>query len=284
MAILTRSNSNHSYKGKLALITGGSSGIGLALAQQLAREGANVWILARHKEPLQSALQGLFSYNGQRHGMLSADVSEWKQVHAAMEKLQREAGVPDILVNSAGVTHPGYIQEIPVEIFHQMVDVDYLGCVHMVKAALPGMLERGSGHIVNIVSTAGFLPVFGYSAYGPAKYAVRGFSDVLRQEVKPLGIGVSVVFPPDTDTPQLAYENQLKPFETRVIAGNAGMLPPQRVAKAILDGVRRGQYTITPGFQNALYYRLSGMVGNAVYPIMDMLVADARKKKAKNMH
>ncbi len=284
MANMNHSNSNNSFKGKLALITGGSSGIGLALAQQLAREGANVWILARRKEPLQSAYQALFSYNGQRHGMLSTDVSDWKQVQAAVEKLQREAGVPDLLINSAGVTHPGYVQEIPVEIFHQMVEIDYLGIVHTVKAVLPGMLERGSGHIVNISSGAGYIGLFGYTAYGAAKYAVRGFSDVLRAEVKPLGVQVSVVFPADTDTPQLAYENQFKPFETREITGNGGVTPPQKTAHAILDGVRRGKYVIVPGLQNSLAYRLSGLLGNAVYPVMDMMVADARKKKAKSKH
>lgn len=284
MTIVDDSKSNQAYKGQLALITGGSSGIGLALAQLLARRGASVWLLARRKEPLEAALQGLPCADGQKHGMLSVDVSSWEQVQDAMEGFQHEVGVPDLLINSAGVTHPGYVQDIPVEIFHQMIEIDYLGIVHMVKALLPGMLERHSGQIVNMISTAGFLPVFGYSAYGPAKYAVRGFTDVLRQEVKPYGVKVSAVFPPDTDTPQLAYENQLKPFETKIIAGNAGMLAPRKVAESILAGVRRGQHTITPGFQNNLYYRLSGMVGDAVYPVMDMLVADARKKKAKGSH
>ena len=284
MATLSHSNSKDTYKGKLALITGGSSGIGMALAQLLARQGANVWLLARRQQPLESALQGLPCYNGQRHGMLSVDVSNWEQVQDAMQGFQNEVGVPDLLINSAGITHPGYVQEIPVEVFHQMIQVDYLGIVHMVKAVLPGMLARGSGHIVNISSGAGYVGLFGYTAYGAAKYAVRGFTDVLRAEVKPLGVQVSIVFPPDTDTPQLAYENEFKPFETRVITGNGGMLRPDKVAQAILDGVRRKQYAIVPGLENSIAYRLSGLLGNAVYPVMDMMVADARKKKAKDTH
>lgn len=284
MATLSHSNSKDTYKGKLALITGGSSGIGMALAQLLARQGANVWLLARRQQPLESALQALPCYNGQRHGMLSVDVSNWEQVQDAMQGFQNEVGVPDLLINSAGITHPGYVQEIPVEVFHQMIQVDYLGIVHMVKAVLPGMLARGSGHIVNISSGAGYVGLFGYTAYGAAKYAVRGFTDVLRAEVKPLGVQVSIVFPPDTDTPQLAYENEFKPFETRVITGNGGMLRPDKVAQAILDGVRRKQYAIVPGLENRIAYRLSGLLGNAVYPVMDMMVADARKKKAKDTH
>jgi 3-dehydrosphinganine reductase len=271
--------STNSFQGRLALITGGSSGIGLALAQQLAREGASVWILARRKELLEAAYKSLPSASGQKHGTLVLDVSKWHQVEPILKRFQREVGVPDLLINSAGVTHPGYVQGIPLEIFHEMMDIDYFGIVHTVKAFLPAMIERGSGYIVNISSGAGYLGLFGYSAYGAAKYAVRGFSDVLRAEVKPLGVKVSVVFPPDTDTPQLAYENQFKPFETRAITGNGGVLSPEKVAKSILDGVRRGQYAIVPGFQNGVAYVLSGLLGNAIYPIMDGMIADARKKK-----
>lgn len=274
---------NDFYQGRLALITGGSSGIGLALAKQLAEAGARVWLLARHENKLQSACSSLFGANGNNHGFLAADVSEWKQVQPALERFQREVGVPDLLINSAGVTHPGYVQDIPLEIFHEMIDIDYLGIVHMVKAVLPGMIQRGSGTIVNICSAAGYMGVFGYSAYGAAKYAVRGFTDVLRGEVKPLGLHVSLVFPPDTDTPQLAYENTIKPFETREIAGNAGMLAPEKVAQEILTGVQRGRYTIVPGLENKVFYRLSGLVGDALYPIMDMMISQARRKKqAKN--
>jgi 3-dehydrosphinganine reductase len=149
----------------------------------------------------------------------------------------------------------------------------------MVKAVLPGMLERGNGHIVNISSAAAYLGVFGYSAYGASKYAVRGFSDVLRAEAKPLGVSVSVVFPPDMDTPGLVNENKTKPFETHEIEGNAGVFSAEKVARDILDSVRHGRYVILPGLQNKIFYRLSSLVGNGVYPIMDMMVADARKKK-----
>ena len=127
--------------------------------------------------------------------MHAADVTDLAQVQSAQQHIQREAGVPDLLINCAGGAHPGYVQELPLEVFHEMMDLNYFGTVHMVKAWLPAMLERGSGHIVNVSSVAGFLGAFGYSAYGPSKYAVRGFSDVLRLEVKPLGLRVSVVFP-----------------------------------------------------------------------------------------
>ena len=272
--------SQNSYQGRLALITGGSSGLGLALARQLAEEGANVWVLARHLEPLDAACRNLPVANGQKHGLHAADITKLDQVEAAVEHVRREAGVPDLLINCAGAAHPGYLQDMPLEIFQEMMDLNYFGTAYMVKAWLPSMLERGSGHIVNVSSMAGFLGAFGYSAYGPSKYAVRGFSDVLRLELKPLGIRVSIVFPPDMDTPGLQNENKTKPFET-FAAGSTKALAPDVVARSTLQGIKRGKYVILPGFEPRLVYHLMLLVGNGIYPIMDGMIAGARKKKNK---
>ena len=271
------STSKDSYQGRLALITGGSSGMGLALAQLLAEEGANVWLVARHSDALEAACRSLHA-DGQKHGVYAADVTKLDQVQAAVEHVKREAGVPDLLINCAGAAHPGYVQEIPLEIFQDMMALNYFGTLYTVKTLLPAMLERGSGHVVNVSSMAGFLGAFGYSAYGASKYAVRGFSDVLRLEVKPLGVRVSVVFPPDMDTPGLANENKTKPFET-FAAGSTKALAPQDVARSTLKAMKRGQYIILPGSEPQLLYRLMFLVGNAIYPIMDGMIADARRKK-----
>jgi len=266
------------YEGKTALVTGGSSGIGLALAKLLAARGAQVWLLARRKDLLETARGEV------GHGCrgLSVDVADWKAVRKAVEQVEKEIGTPDLVFNSAGVTHPGYVEELDVDIFRQMIEINYLGTVHVVKAVLPGMLKRGSGWIVNISSAAGFLGVFGYTAYGASKYAVRGFSDALRAEMKPHGIRVTIAFPPDTDTPQLAYEEPLKPAETRALSSSAGKLSAETVAEAILGGMRRGRYAIVPGSENRFLYRLSGLLGDGVYPVMDWMVADARRKVQKS--
>jgi 3-dehydrosphinganine reductase len=267
----------HEFENQTALVTGGSSGIGLALAQQLAERGARVWLLARRPEQLEVACREI----GQGCRSLAVDVADWEQVRRAVEQITKETGTPDLVFNSAGVTRPGYVQDLDVEVFRQMIEINYMGTVHVVKSVLPGMLRRGSGWIVNISSAAGFLGVFGYTAYGASKFAVRGFSDALRAELKPHGIRVALVFPPDTDTPQLAYEQPFKPAETKALSGNTGILSAEQVAGAVLRGMRRQRYAIVPGSENRLFYRLSGLLGDGVYPVMDWMIADARRKARK---
>ncbi|MBA4380889.1 MAG: short-chain dehydrogenase, partial [Anaerolinea sp.] len=194
----------------------------------------------------------------------------------------RQAGLPDLVINSAGVTQPGYVQDLDLSVFRQMMEINYFGTVHVVKAVLPGMMARGCGHIVNISSVAGFAGVFGYSAYGASKYAVRGLSDVLRAELKPQGIRVSVVFPPDTDTPQLAYDKLFQPPETKVLNAKAKMLSADEVAEAILRGVRQNKYIILPGADTKFFYHLNNLLGNGIYPLMDWWVSDARRKAGKS--
>ncbi len=269
------------FEEKIVLVTGGSSGIGLATACLLAQKGAHVWLLARHGDKLTDALREVRSFaqeSTQSFGMVEADVSNEKQLNHAVAEVIRSIGLPDLIINSAGVAHPGYVQEMDMKIFHWMMDVNFFGTVNVIKALLPGMIKRGSGYIVNISSMAGFLGVFGYTAYGASKYAVRGFSDALRAELRPHGIGVSVVFPPDTDTPQLAYEKQFKPAETKELTGSSGMMSADSVAKSILTGIERGKYLILPGLENKLIYRLSGIFSTAIYPLMDWLIAQAQRK------
>lgn len=268
-----------SYKDRVVLITGGSTGIGFSLAKLFVQEGARVWLVSRRKEVLAEAQKNLLAISPNSNvGIFSADVADVGQVQAAVDHVIREAGVPDLLINAAGESYSDYVQNIPIETYHKIMDINYFGTVHMTIALLPHMLKRGSGHIVNVSSAAGFLAPFGYMDYVPTKYAVRGFSDALRLELKPLGLRVSVVFPPDTDTPGLTRENRTKPYET-LAAFSSKVISPDVVAKATLKRLRHGQYIILPNFETSLYYKLVFLMGNAIYPIMDFMLADARKKK-----
>jgi 3-dehydrosphinganine reductase len=272
------------FHGIRALITGGSSGIGLALSQQLAAEGANVLILARDRDRLTQAAESIRASRAsanQTVETLSADVADLEWVQEALAPLTTPDRLPDLLINSAGAAHPGYAEELGLDIFHWMADVNYYGTVHVTQTLLRPMVQRGSGKIVNIASVAGFLAVYGYTAYGASKFAVRGYSDALRAEMKPKGIDVSIVYPPDTQTPQLEYENQFKPAETKALAGNVDAMSPEEVAAAILKGVQRKRYAIIPGMEGKLLYWLSGALGTSLYPLMDWMVSRAQAQAAK---
>ena len=273
------------FADKSVLITGGSSGIGLALARQLVVQGAHVCLLARDVQKLENARQQLETLRvnaQQRIAVLAADVADNASLSPVLSNWIATDGVPDVLINSAGVARPGYFEELTEEIFRWMMDVNYHGTVNTIRCVLPGMIARKSGQIINFSSIAGVIGVFGYTAYGGSKYAVRGFSDALRAEMKPKGIRVSIVFPPDTDTPQLAWEDQFKPFETRSISGTAKPISADKVAAAVLKAAARGKYAIAPGFEAGYMYFAGTRLGGLIYPIMDAMVRSAQKKKPGN--
>jgi 3-dehydrosphinganine reductase len=272
------------FRGKVALITGGSSGIGLATARLLAEAGAHTWLLARREDVLRDAQADVESCqisSGQYCRTLYADVRQVEEVNRAIAEVVELSGVPDLVVNSAGVVQPGYFQDLDLEDFHWMMDVNYYGSVCVTKAVLPGMLSRGSGHIVLISSLAGLIGFIGYTGYSGSKFAIRGFSDALRAEMKPMGINVSIVFPPDTDTPQLAYDNQHKPPEVKATGANPEAMQPEEVARALLKGVARKQYFIIPGMEGKILYWLSSLLGTKMYFVVDLIVAQARRKLQK---
>jgi 3-dehydrosphinganine reductase len=265
------------------IVTGGSSGIGLATAMLYAARGCDVAIVGRSADKLASAqteLQGIATADGQRVVTRQADLSDFEQARTAIDSLVADGFAPDILVNSAGVIVPGEFATMPLENFEVNIDCGYWSVVYPCRAAVPHMLARGSGHIVNVSSVAGYLGIYGYTGYSSAKFAVMGFTEALRFEMKPAGVAVHVVCPPDTDTPALAYEHTLRPPETDVIAGNIKPIPAEKVAAAIVRGVDRGKYLIIPDALSAFYFRLKGLLPELFFMIVDGDVKKARKAKA----
>jgi len=239
-----------SFAGKRVFISGGSSGIGKALAAALVEQGAHVCIAARGLGRLDEALAELRERAGagQILARVAVDVGDREAVeHAAAEALAALGGV-DLLINNAGITHPAAFLDTPPEVFEAIMRVNYFGTVHVTRAFLPHMIEAGGGQVAIVSSLAGVIGIYGYTAYSASKFAVAGFAESLRQDLLIHGIGVSVVFPPDTDTPQLAEENRIKPAQTRAIAGNVKVLSAEFVAAATLAGLRKNRHHIIPGF------------------------------------
>lgn len=252
-----------SLAGSRAIITGGSSGIGKAMAVNLAAAGASVTIAARRESLLAEAAGEIRSKAANPPGGPAAsapsvdtavlDVADREAVEAFAARYSREMGAPDLLINCAGMTYPGYFEDIPYEIFEETMAVDFFGVLHMCRAFVPLMKARG-GHILNVSSAAGLYGVFGYTAYSAAKFAVVGFSQVLRSELKPYDLRVSVLCPTDTDTPQLAFEESLKPKETKVMAATTGLMSAEVVAGVAVRSLFSNRFLIVPGTEGRLSY------------------------------
>lgn len=269
------------YTGKSALITGGSSGIGLALAKQLVEMSCSVVILSRQETLLQQAqttLIALKSSESIKITTIKSDVTHREELTRSLSEYTQEHGIPDIVINCAGVAHPGTFTSLKPEIFDWMMDVNYFGTVNVLKNLVPAFKERRSGAIVNISSIAGFLGIYGYTAYSASKFAVNGFTDALREELHPFGIQVSIVFPPDTRTPQLDYEKKYKPFITKELSGSANLMEADQVANEILRKVARRKYIILPGFEGKILFFAKNLLGRQLHPILDLVVKNSIRK------
>ncbi len=270
------------FTGKLVLVTGGSSGIGLAVSKMLSALGANVWILARREDLLKSALEEIkksATGSNQSYGYLVADVSSLEQVQKVLGEFVTITGTPDLLINSTGISRPGEFMELDPEIFHQLMEVNYMGPVHVIKCLLPGMVLRKSGYIVNISSMAGLGGIYGYSAYGATKYALRGLTDVLLYELKPYNIKFSIVFPPDTNTPGFEADQDYLPALTRQMnADFSSVMEAEEVAQAIVKGIENDKYFILPGFTNNILNGLNNIIG---YRLAGWVVDLTRNKLAR---
>ncbi len=246
------------------MVTGGSSGIGLALAKRLVGLGAEVHLVARRRNLLDEAKGRLESEQpGAQVSVLELDVAKYDEVESKLGEHLKGRPV-DMLINNAGIVKPGRFLDLPIDEFRQQMDVNYFGAIHMCRALLPRMIERKGGHIVNVSSLAGVIGIFGYTAYTPTKFAVSGFSQVLRAEMWPHNVRVSVCLPPDTDTPQLAFENQFKPAETKAIAGTVKTLSADHVAQAILRGMAVGDFEIYCDYASRMSAFAQGVVPGVV--------------------
>jgi len=260
-----------------AVVTGGSSGIGLATVRRLAARGARVSIIALD-DPNLAALRADPPPRATFH-LEAADVSRREEAKAAVTRCVTALGPCDLLVTAAGIARPGYFPEMPDDVFARHMEINYLGTLWCIRTVVPAMLARRKGTIVAVSSTAGLLPVFGYSAYGPSQYAVRGLTDVIRVELRPRGIHVACVYPSDVDTPQLAGEEPFKPEETRRIAGTVKPIPPEQVADAILRGVSRRRPIIYPDPKTRWLARLSGTAPGFTRFYMNQATRRARRHR-----
>jgi len=244
-------------KGKHVFITGGSTGLGLALAQRYAKAGAYVTIVARTASKLEAAVESIQSQvSKDDHSKIqfrSCDVTNEAQIVEAVLSAAKAFQTPvDILVTCAGSAHPGYFEDLSLDDHRRQFELNYMGTLAAIKAVYPSMSERKQGHIVMISSAICFAGMIGYSAYAPSKFALRGLADCLRSEFKCLNIKVTAYFPANILTPGFEEENRLKPTETAEIEGTSPGCTPEVAADVLIEGIKSGCYGITNNLDSTL--------------------------------
>ncbi|MCA0170658.1 3-ketoacyl-ACP reductase [Bacillus sp. RAR_GA_16] len=181
-------------KGKVAYITGASSGIGRATALQLASEGVHVGLIARTEEKLKEVATEAESF-GVKAIVAPADISKIEEVDTAVEKLKNELGTADILINNAGMGRYGSFLEIEPDDWKETFEVNVYGTYHVTRAVLPQMIEKDSGDIITISSSSGLKGTAGSTSYSASKFAIQGMTEALMQEVRRNNIRVFTLNP-----------------------------------------------------------------------------------------
>jgi short-subunit dehydrogenase len=182
-------------KGKVVLVTGASSGFGKDAAWLFAREGCNVILAARRIDRLQ-ALAAAIQKEGGTAFAVPVDVADRNEIQLMVDTVIDLFGQVDILFNNAGFGRLSWIENLTDERdIETQLNVNLHGVIHMTHAVLPHMLQRRSGHIINMSSVAGWIAPPTYSIYSASKYGVRAFTDALRREVQPFGVDVSGIYP-----------------------------------------------------------------------------------------
>ncbi len=258
------------------IITGGSSGLGLELALEYARQGHNIGLIARNPKKLQAAVDQLRSVSeSSRILNSSADVAIPEAAAGAVSELAESLGGIDLLINSAGILREGRFEDTPIETFREVMEINFFGAVNISRAALP-YLRASKGQLVNIASMAALTGVFGYTSYTASKHALAGFSESLRYEMKPQGVTVQLICPPEFDSPMVEELNKDRTPENIAHTLLVPMEPLSVIVRDTLKAIESRRYMTVTGLRAKLV-----AFGLRHFPRISQFTADRAIRGAK---
>lgn len=264
---IARYRARYNFENKVVVVTGGSRGLGLVLARELAARGASLGLMARDALELARARRSIDSDSLVQ--LLPADVTDPAQVEQAFSTMIRRFGRIDVVINNAGQILSAPFDDTTEEDFKAMLDVHFWGTLHVSRAALPHLVRHGEGRIINICSIGGRVPIPHLSAYCASKYAQAGLSAVMAEELRAKGIRVTTVLPGlmRTGSHLQAWFKGKQPTEFALfslVGGAPGTsMSAERAARLILAAAARGQADAVIPFTYRQLAKLSACAPNA---------------------
>lgn len=273
------------FKGKFAIIPGGSKGMGKATAKLFIQLGGSICIIARGMDALnktQEECYKLKSEESQFVEIISCDTTDMDKLKPLITDIINKHKVPDYLFNFVGYAYVQYLEQLTLEDFKRNMDINYYGQLVPTLIVLPYFLEDKQGYITFTSSVMGFMAIMGYTTYCPSKYALFGLAEVLRHELLPYNIKVSILFPVDTDTPGLAEENRIKPQECKIISDSGTLMTAEEVANEFIQSILEGSFEILPG-EAAIQIKDMRENPDDMRGVLDRLYKRARRKTGRKI-
>jgi NAD(P)-dependent dehydrogenase (short-subunit alcohol dehydrogenase family) len=259
------------FRGNVALITGAASGMGQLSAWRLAAEGVKVAALDVDEAGLEHTARRAPSITP-----MVCDVRDAEAVAQAVAHVEAELGPIDRVTNAAAIAPTAPLLDQDVAVITRLMEVNYFGTVHVTKAALPAMIERGSGDLVNYASLAGWLPSPGFGAYSATKFAVVAFTETLAHEIAGRGVRVACVCPPIVDTPLLSQVGE----GAQELLDAVPAIRPETVLDAIEVAIDRGDLFVWPTTQTRLTQWIRRIAPGVLWKRMDQLRQQAAEGAA----
>ncbi|MFX1572297.1 MAG: SDR family oxidoreductase [Promethearchaeota archaeon] len=266
------------FKNKIAIITGGSQGLGKATAKYFVELGGSVCIIARRTEILKEAaneIEEVKQVDSQFIEIITCDTTIIDKLNPLLTEFLEKHGIPDYLFNCVGYAFADYIENLSLEDFKMNMEVNYYGQLVPILILLPYFMKEKKGYIANVASMLGYMGLMGFATYVPSKYAVVGLSETLRNELKPYNIKVSILYPPAMDTPGFERENKTKPEECRLMEERGGLETPEDIAEVFIHSILKTKFNILPG-EAKLIWKL-----NRYFPKLIRIWSDKSYKKAR---